>query len=288
VVVFHDEDMERLTGVKKNITELTWDEISQLKYKKVVDVTGNGQMREYESEQPISLLEDVLNEFKGKDFILDVELKAYKPMYSRRHVGTETAKVIRATGTASQLVVTSFDFFMLHTLENEYPGLESGFAYDDGFAASLGQSNTWFEMTPEIAAEKHLQPHNDESFLHFIIEANIVGKIIGSTVVNLEYTLLDDDTVQKFHKKGMAVGTYTLYAEDLRTVKKPLNEEQYLNLISNLFVQRVDWIETDDAPRLIKDLENLKKKHPEKVDSTKPKQEKTIEKKDNKCKCIVC
>ena len=70
----------------------------------------------------------------------NVEMKAYSPKFSRRHWGEEVAKVIHKCGVAGQVIVTSFDFFMLKELEKEYPGLQSGWAYDDGMASSLKEA----------------------------------------------------------------------------------------------------------------------------------------------------
>ena len=65
---------------------------------------------------------------------------AYCPKFSRRHWGEEVAKVIHKCGVAGQVIVISFDFFMLKELEKEYPGLQSGWAYDDGMASSLKEA----------------------------------------------------------------------------------------------------------------------------------------------------
>jgi len=265
VVLFHDEDIERLCGIKnQSIIDMTWEEISKLRIMKKIDVTGNGNFVEFESEQPISLLDEVLNEFKGTGLLFDLELKIVKkPSWKLRHTGRETAKIVRQTGTINQIVATSFDFFMLASLEKEFGGIHSGFAYDDDMALkSLGYSNTWYERFPDLDHKDKIQPHNNKSFLHWIFESNVIGKIIDSTCVCVEHTLLDDDTVEKFHKKGMAVGVYTIFPEDMRHVhvESPLTEEQSVNLLAKLFEKKVEWIESDDADKATKIMEALKQK----------------------------
>jgi len=42
VVVFHDEDTERLTGQKGDITKMTWDEISKLHIQSKIDSLKGG------------------------------------------------------------------------------------------------------------------------------------------------------------------------------------------------------------------------------------------------------
>lgn len=106
VVVFHDEDMDRLTDCSGKITEMTWDEISE---KRIQRTIGKNT---FPSEERIPLLEEVLDEFKGK-LLMNIEMKAYAPKWSRRHTGTKVAEIIRRTGAEDSVVITSFDFYAL-------------------------------------------------------------------------------------------------------------------------------------------------------------------------------
>lgn len=245
-VVFHDEDIERLTGEKGKITEMTWDEISKRRIQSKIDMGHN--VVDYGTQERIPLLEEVLDAFKDK-LMINIEMKAYAPKWSRRHTGTEVARIIRKTKAENSVIITSFDFFMLYYLEREYPGLHSGFAYDDGMGGDLGQ---WFKWVPEISSEFSKAPgnQNDQTFLNFILEANLIGRFVGSTVVDAEYMLLDSDTISKFHDLDMSIGAYTLFPIDTRTVKNPLNEDEELRLIQRLISQKVDWMETDDPEKL--------------------------------------
>jgi glycerophosphoryl diester phosphodiesterase len=250
IVVFHDEETERLTGVAGKITDMTWDQVSRLRIRRKVDM-GEGKIVTFPSEERIPLLEEVLDEFKGR-LLMNVEMKAYAPNWGRRHTGTETARIIRRCRAEKSLVITSFDFFMLHCLEQECPGLESGFAYDDGMMDN--QIGEWFRRVPEIATDLAKLPgnQNDLSFLNFVMEANAVGKAIGSTLVDTEYTLIDADTVAKFHARKMRVGAYTLFPLDTRFVRYP--DEDQLEVLRRLKSAEVDWIETDDPERLLREL----------------------------------
>jgi len=60
IIVFHDEDTERLTGVKGDITKMTLDDVRKL------SVKGH----------PIPTLEEILNEFSDKT-IINVEINHY-------------------------------------------------------------------------------------------------------------------------------------------------------------------------------------------------------------------
>lgn len=247
VVVFHDEDTERLTGETSDITQMTWENISKLRIQSKINM-GERRVVDYGKQERIPLLEEVLDEFKDK-LLINIEMKAYAPKWSRRHTGTEVAKIIRKTKAENSVVITSFDFFMLYYLEKEYPGLHSGFAYDDGMAGVLGD---WFKWVPEIRSEFSKAPgnQNEQTFLNFVLEANLISTFIGSTVVDAETTLIDSETIAKFHERDMAVGAYTVFPLDTRTVKRSLEEKEELRLIQRLVTQKVDWIETDDPEKL--------------------------------------
>jgi len=246
IVVFHDESTERLTGFKGNIEEMTWDEVSKLRISRQIDM-GDGQIVSYSSEEKIPLLEAVLDEFKGK-LLMNIELKSFALKWSSRYAGKETARTIRNTQAEDSVIITSFDPFKLYTLEKEYPGLHSGFAYDDGMTGDIG---VWFNHLPEIQSELAKAPgnQNDVTFLNFICESDVIGKLLGSTVVDAEYTLIDIDTILKFHQKGMLIGSYTVFPLDTRFVKNSNSEEEQKQILQRLVNLEVDWIETDDPEK---------------------------------------
>jgi glycerophosphoryl diester phosphodiesterase len=249
IVVFHDEDTERLTGVKGRITDMTWDQVSRLRIQRRVDMGGSRMT--YRGSLPIPLLEEVLEEFKGR-LLINIEMKAYAPDWRLRHTGTEVARVIRRCGAEHTVVVTSFDFFMLYYLEKACPGLHSGFAYDDNMMDNaIGE---WFRRVPEFATELASAPgnQNDLSFVNFLLEANAVGRAVGSTVVNAEYTLIDRDTVAKFHAREMLVGAYTVFPLDTRD-QRNVPEDQHA-VVRALVDRQVDWMETDEPDRVLEML----------------------------------
>ncbi|NJN72763.1 MAG: glycerophosphodiester phosphodiesterase family protein [Limnothrix sp. RL_2_0] len=92
LVVFHDLDTERLTGVSGKITEMTWAEIQQLEIKQSLDV--GDEVMDYGKPEKIVLLEDVLEETRGK-LIVDIEIKAYSLDFGQRHTGTAVANLIK-------------------------------------------------------------------------------------------------------------------------------------------------------------------------------------------------
>lgn len=241
VVVFHDSDTERLTGVKGKIHDMTWDEVSKLRLQKRIDM-GGGRMVEFPTEERIPLLEEVLAELGGK-LLMDIELKPEIPSFALRHTGTETAKVIRQAGVVDSVISTSFDFFKLYSLEETCSDVITGYAYDDDSLLALEPALAWIPEFPSaLAAQAGNQ--NAQSFINSLMESNTLGKLIHSSAVISEFTLIDEDTVAQVHARGMIIGTYTLFPLDLRNVRNP-NTDWKAELF-RLASLGVDWIETDD------------------------------------------
>jgi hypothetical protein len=82
-----------------------------------------------------------------------------------------------------------------------------------------------------------------------VLEANAVGAAIGSTLVDVEHTLIDADTVANFKAKEMLTGAYTVFPLDTRYVRSP--EEDQVEVLRRLMQYRVDWMETDDPERVL-------------------------------------
>jgi len=221
LVVFHDLDTERLTGVPGIITEMTWEEIQQLTIKQVINV--GDKVIDYGRTEKIELLETVLEEMRGR-LLVNIEIKAYGLDFGQRHTGTAVANLIRRMGLESEVFVTSFNFWPLISLERAHPDIESGFTY-----------------APQIIKNSTLQ---------WLMESSLVGKLVGSTLTNMSLNLFDDDTVEKVHKRGLAVGAWTVFSQDSKWLGEAISPEQELQYIHSLTARGIDYFITDDPIRL--------------------------------------
>jgi glycerophosphoryl diester phosphodiesterase len=193
----------------------------------------DGGLRTYQKEEKIPLLKDVLQVIKesgNKSFYMDIEMKPPMPKFSERRLGTEVAKIVRKLEIEAQVVSTSFDFFKLYALEKESRAIYSGFAYDD---------DTFREKRYLV-------------LLNQLMEWNFVGRFIHSNAANVEFTLLDEDSIQKYHKRGMAVGTYTPFPllPPGEEYQGPRDFGYYKNEVLRLAKLGIDWIETDN-PKIV-------------------------------------
>jgi len=95
-IVFHDSNAERLTGVRRAIADMTWDEVSRLR------VLAKGR---YARAEHVSPLAEILGEV-GSAIAINIELK---PRWFGDDVAAVVAAEIAAAGLISRVLVTSYD-----------------------------------------------------------------------------------------------------------------------------------------------------------------------------------
>lgn len=229
LIVFHDKSPERLTGVKGDVSKMTWDELKELEIEQSINV-GDKTIH-YGKKEKIALLEDVLEEVKGK-LIVDIEIKAHKLDFSQRKTGTEVAKLIRKMDLFNQVFVTSFNVFPLIGLEKECPSIESGFTYSPAQIKKGG-------------------------LLHNIMESSLVGELAGSTLTNMSIDMFDDDSIEKIHAKNMAIGVWTLFCQDSKCLGAWLTEEEQIEYIKHFTARKIDYFITDDPEKLTRVLQTI-------------------------------
>jgi glycerophosphoryl diester phosphodiesterase len=229
-VVIHDNSLERLTGVRRAVADLTWDELSALRIRRELDVgadpLGERVIARYEREERISLLEEVLAEV-GHRVAINLELKA-------RWLGDElaaiVAELIARARVATRVMVTSFDPRPLRELARTATQLALGYCWDEsmlGFAGLPGRR-----------------------LLSHALGSNVAGRWFGAHAVGADHALVGRETVQRVHGQGLAIGVHVLFpiAGSLAktvpwTAMSPAEAERLAAL-------GVDWIESDDPERL--------------------------------------
>lgn len=229
LVVFHDMNVERLTKAKGLVPEMTWDELKELEIQQSIDV--GDRIITYGRTEKIVLLEDVLEVICGKLTPI-IEIKAYKLDFGQRHTGIEVARLLKRMGLIQDVIVTSFNFWPLLYLERTCPHIESGFTYSP-------------DMVPK------------GGFRHNLMESSLVGKMIGSTMTNMSVNMFDEDTIERLHAKGFAMGAWTIFSHDSKWLGVWLNEDQELHYIRNLTARGIDYFITDDPVKLQTIVEGL-------------------------------
>ena len=120
VVVFHDNNLERMTGVNKNINNCIYDEIKDLK----LQYTNNY----------IPLFEEVLELVDGKVPLI-IELK-YENYFDKKVGELEDKTIELLKNYKGKYAIKSFNPFSIYYLKKNYPNvvrgqLASSFKYDN-------------------------------------------------------------------------------------------------------------------------------------------------------------
>lgn len=158
VVVFHDHELQRLAGRPGRIDEISASERAGLR------VGG----------EPVPLLAEVLATF---DTELDVEIKVERPGRANALVAA-TAKIIKDSGRADQVLVSSFDPIALLQFHAYAPDIALGYLFhgEQGLAARRG----W------------------------------IGRAIGASLAHPQHTLCTAASVRRWHTSGMPVNAWTV------------------------------------------------------------------------------
>jgi len=159
VVVFHDHDLQRLAGRPGRIEELSATERAALR------VGGH----------PIPMLAEVLD-WLG-DMEIDVEIKAIKPARMNA-LATATARVIRDSGRAEQVILSSFDPFALVQFHRHLPEVALAYLFHDEQPLPLRRG--W------------------------------VGAWCGASVFHPQHTLCTEDSVRAWHADGVPLNVWTV------------------------------------------------------------------------------
>lgn len=114
VVVFHDKSLKRITGVDKNVSDLTYDQLSQLD-------CGSWCSEEY-SDARIMLLSDVLD-LVGDDINLNIEVKSFG---NASQTAIKTAKLVKEYNCDDSCYITSFSYSALKAVKKTYPHIKTG------------------------------------------------------------------------------------------------------------------------------------------------------------------
>lgn len=214
-VVFHDANTARLTGVRRAISEMTWDEVAALRVQDVVE-SGRRYVR-YDREERVPLLAEVLAEV-GHRIPINIELK---PRWRGDDIAAVVAAEIAEAGVGQRVIVTSFDPRRLREVGRIDPDLALGCVWTDSLFG-LGRR-----------------------VLDRMLDHDVAGWVLGgSRAVGADYTLLGEASVRRLRREGVAIGAHVLFPLDGRP--RGAHDAE----VDRLVALEVDWIEADDPERV--------------------------------------
>jgi glycerophosphoryl diester phosphodiesterase len=231
-VVIHDHPLDRLTGDRRRIFDLTWDEVARLRIRRElpmgIDVHGQRVVKRYEREEPISLLEEVLAESGTLAF--NIELKMTFSFW-QTEIARVVARVLAAARAEDRVIVTSFDPRKLRATFDAHPALTTGYCFSDNM----------LNFVPLVDRAR---------LLSRIVETHPFGGLMRTRVLGAEHTIVGRQLVERLHARGVSIGTHTIFPIGSTTGKAISPTGHAIAEIERLVASGVDWIETDDPERL--------------------------------------
>ena len=158
VVVFHDDELDRLTGVPGRMEQLS--------------ATARGELRV--RGEPVPLLAEVLASF---DLEVDVEIKAAR-LGRMGALVAATAKIIKDSGRAEKILVSSFDPVALIQCHQRLPDVAIAYLF-----------------------------HEDQPLP---LRRGWLGHWMGASLLHPQNTLCTPERVKAWHTAGLPVNAWTV------------------------------------------------------------------------------
>ena len=166
--------------------------------------------------------------------------------------------IIKEAGVEDRVIVTSFDLRKLREAKRRHPGLALGFCFDD---TMLNFASGILDRLPPIKARlgfhDHHPNHHARRWLNRILDSHVIARFLDTRVIGADHTLVGEDTVAMLHKRGVAIGTHTLFPIGSSTGKPLAASASTEREVARLVELGVDWIESDDPERLLAVMERV-------------------------------
>lgn len=164
-VLFHDQNLKRITGLKRLLGETTYEEIKLLDAGSWFDQRFSGER--------IPLLTEAIDAAQGK-IKLNIEAK-YNGSEPRKVFVRKLVEIIQEKNIVDSCVVTSFDYTLLQEIEKLCPAIDTGYIMFAAFGDLAELDVNFFSLEESIVNQD------------VIFDAHFHGKQVHVwTVNNLE------------------------------------------------------------------------------------------------------
>ena len=202
LVVIHDSNFKRVSGINKKVSDLTYKEIQK------IDV-GSHFNNEY-SDERAPLLEDVIKYAKENDIKLNIELK---PTGTEVDLEKQVIDLINKYDFKDKCVVASLNYEVLENTKK----IDSSI-------------HTLYVMSIAIGNIIDLSAADDYSIEASNIKYNLVARIHNSGKKVFVWTINDEETLYKM----IDLNVDNIITDNITQTKEFLTSEQDINIINEL------------------------------------------------------
>ena len=161
LVVFHDENLKRMTGVDALIKDLTYDELTQYPLQKA------GKLKT--KEQTIPRLKDVLLALQKVGFskTLNIELKT--DVYTYEGLEKNLAQLLEELSLDFSLVISSFSYASLCRMHEVMPEFDYAMLVSDENSLEKGLTSDWIKAL-HLPYKEHPCPKTDKAIRYWTVD----------------------------------------------------------------------------------------------------------------------
>lgn len=215
LVVFHDEDTARLTGVARKITAMTWADIQTLRIQPTITV-GN-RVRHYRQAEPIPLLQEVLaiakqHQASNHPLQINLEIKPRRSPLRQRATVQAVLALLEAWQMNDQVFLSSFDPWAILWLRQCRATPPYGFI---------------------------LSPSTPKFY-----QSAVLARLLQSRFVSFHLDLCDPSTLAQARNHYGAIAVWTIFS------RHAASHEREFSMIRDFATQGVGHFITDDPVRL--------------------------------------
>lgn len=156
VILMHDNNLKRVAGVDKKVSEMTYKEIEKLE-------VGSSYSEKFRGEK-IPTLEQVMKASKGK-IKLDIEIKSYK---NNDNLVKKVVQLIEDNDFVDNSLVCSFDYHTLVKVKKLNPKIRTGYitVLNKGERLDLGSVDYYSIYYPKVTRSVVDRLHRNNKKVH--------------------------------------------------------------------------------------------------------------------------
>ncbi|XP_043503489.1 glycerophosphodiester phosphodiesterase 1 isoform X2 [Polistes fuscatus] len=200
-IVFHDANIERLTGQKGVVSEMTWDQLKEL------DITYNHPLRNKFSEgEKIALFKDALQTCLKNDLRVIIDIKETR---------LDVIQVIldaykENPNLFKKAIVSSFNPVIVYLIRRKEPRIVSSLAWRphyfsrESYLGINGSGPSRF-----VNPFKHLAACIMDALYEWALPS-FIYYIVGISIILLHKDIINLRVIEKWHNRGIRVMAWTV------------------------------------------------------------------------------
>lgn len=186
LVVMHDTSLYRTTGLNKNVSETTYEEIQQLD-------AGSWFSEEFAGEK-VPTLEEVLELVQGK-IDLNIEIKTNNTRYE---IAQQLVELLEKYNMVNRSVVTSFDYASLQAVKSFNEEVQVGYILSMAYGDFYNMDDVdFFSVNASFLSKRTVDAIHNSGKMVYAWTVNSKSSVINLTNKGVDCIITDDPVMAK-------------------------------------------------------------------------------------------